>query len=85
MADEPAPQPVVVTNPGVITVATGAIDALRGSPTLLVMVLLNCMMIVAAAYYLRNQQDQAFKSINMIFDHCLPDRTPDHPPFKTTP
>lgn len=35
-----------------VVVATGVIDALKSSPTLLVIVILNCVMIVAAAYYL---------------------------------
>jgi hypothetical protein len=73
----PEPQPVIVTNPGVITVASGAIDALKTSPILLVMVLLNCAFLGVAAYYLRTQQQSAFTLVTKVLDRCLPD-TPPH-------
>jgi hypothetical protein len=71
MTDGP---PTVVVEPqrGVVSVATGAVDALRGTPMLLVMVLLNCAFIAAAAYYLRGQQDNAYRLVDKIFDRCLP-------------
>lgn len=53
-------------------VATGAIDALAGSPALLVMVILNIGMIGAAAWYL-NQRDVANAQIvNSIIERCFP-------------
>ena len=72
--DDNARPPTVVVQPpqGVIGVAADTVGALRGSPTLLVMVVLNCMFIAAAAYYLRNQQDNAFQLVGRIFDRCLP-------------
>lgn len=57
---------------GIVGVATGTVDALRGSPMLLVMVVLNCVFIAAAAYYLKQQQDNAFKLVSTMFDRCLP-------------
>jgi hypothetical protein len=57
---------------GVVSVATGAVDALRGTPILLVMVLLNCAFLAVAAYYLRTQQQTAFTLVNKMFDRCLP-------------
>lgn len=66
--------PVVVTNPSVTTVASDVTSALKTSPLLLVMVLLNCVFIAAGAYFLRMQQENAFKLIDKIFDKCLPER-----------
>jgi hypothetical protein len=67
-------QTVVVAPPqGVVGVASGAVDALRSSPMLLVMILLNCMFIVAAAYYLRGQQDGIIKLVDKTLDRCLPE------------
>jgi hypothetical protein len=54
-------------------VASDTISALKGSPTLLVMVVLNCVFIGGAAYYLRNQQDHAFELVSKMFDRCMPD------------
>jgi hypothetical protein len=66
-------KPTVVEPPqGVVSVATGAIDALRTSPILLVMVLLNCVFIFCAAYYLRIQQNNVTRLVDKMFDHCLP-------------
>jgi hypothetical protein len=57
---------------GVFGTANKTISALTGTPVLLVMVLLNMSFLAVAAYYLRNQQDNAFKLVGNIFDHCLP-------------
>lgn len=59
-------------------VAGSAVDALRSSPTLLVMVLLNMAFLGAAAYYLRQQQDNAFRLVSEMFDRCLPEKPPAH-------
>jgi hypothetical protein len=72
MTTELQPQPIIVQSPGVIGVATNTIDALKGSPVLLVMVLLNMAFITAAAWYLRNQQDKAFALLDTVFERCLP-------------
>jgi hypothetical protein len=72
MTDAP-PQVVVQPAQGVIAVASDTIGALKTSPLLLVMVLLNCAFIGAAAYYLRNQQDNAVRLVAEIFDRCLPE------------
>jgi hypothetical protein len=72
MTDDRPPAVVVEPQRGVVSVATGAVDALRGSPMLLVMVLLNCAFLAAAAYYLRGQQEGAFKLVDKMFDRCLP-------------
>jgi hypothetical protein len=68
--------PVVVTNPGVVTVASDTIRALQTSPVLLVMVLLNMAFIAAGAWYLRNQQDHAFALVGSLFERCLPMKPP---------
>jgi hypothetical protein len=70
---EPSQQPSVVVqgNGGMFSTANKAIGALTGTPILLVMVLLNCAFIAAAAYYLHGQQDHAFTLVNKLFDHCL--------------
>jgi hypothetical protein len=72
MAEDNPPTVVVTPAQGVVGVATGAVDALRGTPMLLVMVLLNCAFIIAGAWYLRNQQDHAFGLVKTMFDRCLP-------------
>jgi CDP-diacylglycerol pyrophosphatase len=56
----------------VVGVASDTVGALRGSPTLLVMVVLNAIFIAGAAYYLRNQQDHAFALVDKMFDRCVP-------------
>jgi hypothetical protein len=76
MTDDRPPTVVVQPSQGVVGVAADTIGALRGSPTLLVMVVLNCVFIAGAAYYLRNQQDHAFELVNKLFDRCMPDVHP---------
>jgi hypothetical protein len=68
--------PLVVTNPGVVSVASDTVSALKTSPLLLVMVLLNVAFIVAGAWYLRNQQDHAFALVGSLFERCLPMKPP---------
>jgi len=78
MAEDHPPTVVVTPAQGVVGVATGAVDALRGTPMLLVMVLLNCAFLISAAWYLRNQQDHAFSLVKTMFDRCLPELRPQH-------
>jgi hypothetical protein len=73
MSDDRPPTVVVQPAQGVVAVATDTIGALRGYPVLLVMVILNCVFIAAAAYYLRVQQDNAYKLVGSVLEHCLPD------------
>ena len=80
MSDDTPPTVVVQPAQGVVGVAAGTVDALRGSPMLLVMVVLNMAFLAAAAYYLRNQQDNAFKLVGAMFDRCLPDVHPEAKP-----
>jgi hypothetical protein len=61
---------------GVTGVATDTVSALKGTPVLLVMVVLNCVFLAAAAWYLREQQDNAFKLVDKLFDHCLSGAAP---------
>jgi hypothetical protein len=72
MADE---HPVVIQNQpsGVFETANRVVGAFAGAPMLLLMVILNLGFIGAAAYYLRNQQDQLTKMVSVIMDRCLPD------------
>ena len=93
--DRPPPTVVVQPAQGVISVAADTIGALRGTPMLLVMVLLNCAFIAAAAYYLHGQQDNAFRLVDKMFDRCLPDvhseayvrphYSPPRRPYSATP
>jgi hypothetical protein len=75
--DRPPPTVVFQPSQGVVGVATDTIGALRESPMLLVMVLLNCAFLAAAAYYLRGQQETAFKLVDKMFDRCLPNVHPE--------
>jgi len=76
MTDDKPPTVVFTPAQGVVGVATGAVDALRGTPMLLVIVLLNCGFLISAALYLRNQQDHAFGLVKTMFDRCLPEVRP---------
>ncbi len=67
-------QPVFVQSAGVTGVASSAIDALKTTPMLLVMVLLNLGFIGAAAYYLRTQQETAFQLVGKVLDRCMPEK-----------
>lgn len=73
MSDDRPPTVVVTPAQGVVGIATGAVDALRGTPMLLVLVLLNCAFLIAGSYYIRGQQDNAFKLVDKMFDRCLPE------------
>jgi hypothetical protein len=57
--------------------AAHAIDALRSTPILLVMVLLNCGFLGIAAYYLHAQQASAYQLVDRVLDSCL---APQGPP-----
>jgi hypothetical protein len=59
--------------PTIVGAAAGTIDALRSTPILLVMVLLNCAFLGVAAYYLRSQQASAFVLVGKVLDRCLPE------------
>lgn len=52
---------------------------------LLVMVVLNCAFIVAGAYYLRTQQDNAYRLVDKIFERCLPETRPGQRPYIAPP
>jgi CDP-diacylglycerol pyrophosphatase len=58
---------------GITGVANNTIGALKGSPILLVMVVLNAVFIAAGSYYLSKQQDDTSQVMIKIFDRCLPD------------
>jgi hypothetical protein len=53
-------------------VARDTIGALKGTPILLVMVLLNCAFLGVATYYLRAQQATAYELVGKVLDRCLP-------------
>jgi len=77
MTDQNRPQQVIVQPAqGAFGVATDTIGALRDSPTLLVMVLLNCAFLAALAYYLHGQQEATYKLVDKMFDRCLPNVRP---------
>jgi CDP-diacylglycerol pyrophosphatase len=51
---------------------TETIGALRSTPVLLVMVVLNFAFIAAAVAYLSHQQENVSKLVTQMFDRCLP-------------
>lgn len=57
---------------GITGIATGTIDALKNSPTLLVMVVLNAAFLGAGSYYLSKQQDDVAQVTDKILERCLP-------------
>jgi hypothetical protein len=77
MTDDRPPTVVVQPSQGVAGVAEDTVGALRGSPTLLVMVVLNTIFLGAAAYYMRGQQENNFRLVDKMFDRCLPDVHPE--------
>jgi hypothetical protein len=58
--------------PGVITVAADTVAALKASPMLLVVVMLNLGFLAASTYYLNKQQDHLAVVMDRVFDRCLP-------------
>jgi hypothetical protein len=58
---------------GITGVASETISALKSSPILLVMIILNAVFIGAGSYYLSKQQDDTSQVMIKIFDRCLPD------------
>jgi hypothetical protein len=75
MAEQPAaPQPVIVQRGGGITAIAGdAIDALKTSPVLLLIVLLNMAFAGAASYYLERQEERRGEGISALIsllDKC---------------
>jgi hypothetical protein len=57
---------------GAAGVASDTINALKTSPVLLVVVILNCAFVAGAAYYLHTQQEGVVKLVAQLFDRCLP-------------
>jgi hypothetical protein len=87
---DPQHPPIVVQSPGVIGFAGETVGALKSTPILLVMVLLNCAFIGGAAFYLRNQQDHAFTLVDKVLDRCLSEKrsalsVPPARPYTPTP
>lgn len=62
-----------MSNGGITGIASDTVSALKGSPLLLVMVVLNAAFIMAGSYYLSKQQDDTSQVMIKIFDRCLPD------------
>ena len=75
MSDDKTHTTVIQPSGGVVSVASDTIGALRGTPILLVMVLLNCAFIGGAAFYLRIQQDNVYKLVDKMLDRCLNNKT----------
>jgi hypothetical protein len=94
MTDDKTHTTVIQPSGGVVSVASDTIGALRGTPILLVMVLLNCAFICGAAFYLRIQQDNVYKLVDKMLDRCLNSKTsytdnyvpyPPARPYSATP
>lgn len=62
-------------------VATSAIDAMKGSPALLAVILLQLSTLGVAFYAVEQQRERQFKREMMLLDHCLPG---EFPPGKTS-
>jgi hypothetical protein len=74
-----AETPPVVQQSGVVGVASGAIEALKTSPVLLLIVLLNMVFAVAAAYYLL--QVESYRAADRhkvaeMLDKCIGNTVP---------
>jgi len=59
-------------SPGVTGVATDTIDALRGSPNLLLVFLLNAVFIGALFYYLLDERRGRQAVVDKILERCIP-------------
>jgi hypothetical protein len=57
---------------GITGIATGTIDALKGTPILVVMVVLNAAFLGAGSFYLSKQQDDIAQLTDKVLDRCLP-------------
>jgi CDP-diacylglycerol pyrophosphatase len=66
-----------VTN-GVTSVATSAIDALKTSPVLLLIVLLNMAFAGSAGWYLASTENKRNEAVRLILDRCIPVYQPPH-------
>jgi hypothetical protein len=70
VADEPR-------HTGVSGVAIDTINALKTSPVLLLIVLLNIAFAGGAAYYLTNIENKRSEYLTMLLDRCLPSQHPE--------
>jgi hypothetical protein len=84
MSDARPPQ----TLPGVAGEAVkDVVSGFQGAPTLLVIVILNITMIVAAAWFLNTLQRELVKNTRLTLERCLPDwqRLPAKPVAPSLP
>jgi len=66
---------VIMTDPpreGISGVALGMIDALKTSPVVLLIVLLNMAFAGGAAYYLTHIENMRSEYLKLLLDRCLP-------------
>lgn len=75
MTNTPEPQQQHRPN-GVTGLAGDAIDALKTSPVLLLIVLLNMAFAGAAAYYLTGIENKRSEATKLILDRCIPYASP---------
>jgi ABC-type sulfate transport system permease component len=61
---------------GVVKVADDTVGALKTSPVLLVLVLLNLCFVGGAAWYLSTQQQHVASLVEKMLDRCLPPHQP---------
>lgn len=63
--------------PGTMTgVAIGVVDALRTSPVILLIVLLNMAFVLGGAYYLTGIENKRNEAMRLILDRCIPHAQP---------
>lgn len=72
MTDGPPQVIVSPRNGGVVSVASGVVDALKTSPVILLIVLLNMAFAGGAAYYLATIENKRSEAIKLILDRCIP-------------
>jgi hypothetical protein len=62
----------VSDKPGITAVATGTVEALKSSPALLVLVLLNVFILGLAVYVGDRRQAHVAEQMEILLNRCLP-------------
>jgi ABC-type amino acid transport system permease subunit len=61
----------MTANETIASVANSTVSALRSTPTLLLLILLNCIFLAVGGFYLTNQQKHVMSLVHKVFDECL--------------
>lgn len=69
---EPTPPTVVHQNGGVVKIAGGVVEAVKTlPPTLLLIILLNVAMCLAAGWFLTSQEGHRAELVRLMLERCL--------------